>query len=157
LAIAIGSLPSSINLISISHITSILTVTGNATNETQILGYITTLDNSDRFGNLSIIDMTRDENESLIFTLLGTIQTQYIGISSMEIALGGLPSGLSLTAVNSDENTLTIEGLAYDEDLILIYLRTLEASGIFDEITIASMTRTEDEEMSFSLILRMRE
>jgi len=156
LQIAIGNLPVSIDLINVSHITSVLTITGKAPNENQILTYITKLDSSGQFGDLTIIDMTRNEDEELVFTLLGTLQTQNLGVSSMEIALGSLPIGINLTEVDSDEYNLTVNGLAIDEDLILIYLRTLEASGVFDDITIASMTRTEEDEMEFSLILGIR-
>ncbi|MFC1991401.1 PilN domain-containing protein [Chloroflexota bacterium] len=157
LTIAIESLPISINLNNVSHITSILTVTGRAPGESQILAYIRELDSSGRFGDITIIDMTRTEGGEIDFTLLGTIQMQGLGVSGIEVALGSLPAGINLTEVNSDEDTLTLNGIAPDEDKVLLYLRALEASGEFSEITIASMIRTEAGEMSFSLILRAGE
>ncbi|MFC2056191.1 PilN domain-containing protein [Chloroflexota bacterium] len=153
----IESLPASISLSSIGHITSILTITGRAPNEEQILSYIRKLDSSGRFGDITITGMTRIEGEGIDFTLLGTIQTQRIGVSSMEIALGSLPTAVSLTGVNFAEGTLTIDGTAPDEDKVFSYLRALEASGKFSEITITSMMRTEAGGMDFSLVLKTRE
>ncbi|MFC1954215.1 PilN domain-containing protein [Chloroflexota bacterium] len=157
LSITIGTLPTSIDLINISHITNVVTVTGNAPDENQVLAYITKLDNSGLFGDLTVVDITRVDDENLIFTMLGALQAQNLGVTSMEVVLGSLPVGINLTEVDSDEYALTVNGLTSDENLILIYLRTLEASRVFDDITIARMARTEGGEMEFSLILGIRE
>ncbi|MFC1988395.1 PilN domain-containing protein [Chloroflexota bacterium] len=154
---AVNSLPISINLSSVGHITSILTVTGKSPGESQILAYIRELDGSGRFGDITIIDMTRTESGEIDFTLLGTIQMQSMGASSLEIALGSLPAKVSLTDVTTNEDTLTVNGTAPDGDRIFIYLRTLEASGKFGDVTISSMVRVNEGEMSFSLILRTGE
>ncbi|MEE8413869.1 MAG: PilN domain-containing protein [Dehalococcoidales bacterium] len=157
LTLAIDSLPASINLENVSHITSILTVKGESPGESQILAYIRKLDSSGRFGDVTIIDMTRTEGGEIDFTLLGTIRAQSLGVRSIDLVLGSLPAGINLTEVNSDAGTLTVNGLALDEDKIFLYLRTLDASQEFQEITISSMTRTDEGEIDFSLILRARE
>ncbi|MFC1934156.1 PilN domain-containing protein [Chloroflexota bacterium] len=155
----IESLPESVNLSSIGHITSMLTITGRSPNERQILSYITKLDSSGRFGDITITNMARieGEDEGIDFTLVGTLQTQIIGASSMEVALGSLPSRISLTGIDSAGDTLTVNGRSPDEDAVFSYLRALEASGKFSEITLTSMRRIEEEGIDFSLVLKGEE
>lgn len=154
LAAATESLPASVSLSSIHHIANVLTITGKSPSEKQILLYIKTLDSSGRFGTIIITDMTRTEGGEIDFTLVGTLQTKGIEASSMEVALGSLPAGVNLTNVNSAKGTLTIDGIAPNDDKIFSYLRALEASGKFTEITVTSMIRTEEGEMTFSLVLK---
>ncbi len=159
-----GSLPTDVSLSSIGHITSILTITGRAPSEKQVLLYLTNLDTSGRFSDITITNMTRIEgeedeggSEGIDFTFIGTLQTQIIGASSMEIALGSLPATVSLTGVDSAEGTLTLNGRSPDEDKVFSYLRALEASGKFSQITLSSMARTEEGETDFSLVLKGEE
>jgi Tfp pilus assembly protein PilN len=98
--------------------------------------------------------MTRAEGGEIDFTLVGTLQTKGIGASSMEVALGSLPTGVNLTDVDSAEGTLTINGIAPNADKVFSYLRALEASGKFAEITVTNMTRTGEGGMTFSLVLK---
>lgn len=148
------SLPAGVSLSNIGHITSILTATGEAPSEKKLLSYISKLDESGRFGNITITDLTRNESENIDFTLVGTLQPQSIGASSMEIALGSLPATLILTSINTTADTLTILGTSPNEDKIFSYLRALEASEKFSEITVDLITKTKDGEMYFSLILK---
>ncbi len=151
---AIISLPKRVTLSSIAHITSILTITGLAPAEEQILSYITELDKSGWFGDITITDMTRIGEDEIEFTLIGTLQMQRIGVSSLEVALGTLPASVNLTDVNAAEGTLNIIGIAPGEDKVFSYLRALEASKQFSEIIIVSMTRLEEGGTGFSLILK---
>ena len=155
LAAAMDSLPQSISLSSIRHIGNVLTITGESRSEKQILSYITKLDSSGRFGNLVITDMTRTADDQIVFTIVGTLQMQSIDVSSMEVALGSLPTGVNLTDVNSTEGTLTVEGISPNSAKVFSYLRALEASGKFTEITISSMTITEQGDIDFSLVLKV--
>ena len=154
LAAAMGSLPQNVNLGSISYVASVLTITGKSPSEKQVLSYITQLDNSGRFANIVITDMTRDANDEINFTLVGTGQTQGIGASNMAIALGSLPAGVNLNNVTSDKGTLVIDGVAPNADKVFAYLRALEASDKFTEITITSMTKTLEGNTNFALFLR---
>lgn len=154
LEVTILSLPGTMSLSSIGHITSILAISGRAQSERDILLYLQKLDASGRFGDITITDMTKVKDEGINFTLLLTLQAQSIGASSMEIALGSLPTTISLTGVDSAEGRLIISGRSPGKDEIFSYLRALEASGKFSEITISNMKRTEDGEMDFSLILK---
>ncbi len=157
LEVTIKSLPSAISLSSISHANSILTISGRVPSEKQVLKYIVGLDASGRFGEITIANMTRIEDEGMDFTLLGSLQTEPGGVSSIQVALKSLPATISLTSVTSTNGTLTLNGRSPDEDEILSYLEDLEASGRFSEITITSMTRIEEGGMEFFLVLKTGE
>jgi len=154
---AIEFLPSTINLSSISHANNLLTVSGRAPSESEVLLYLRKLDSSGSFGEVTITNMSKIEGEGMDFTLLGSLQTQIGMGSSIEVALKYLPATVSLTSVSSTDGTLTINGRSPDEDEVLSYLQDLEASGKFVEITITSMTRIEGEGMDFSLVLKAGE
>jgi len=154
---AIKFLPSTINLSSISHANNLLTVSGRAPSESEVLLYLRKLDSSGSFGEVTITNMSKIEGEGMDFTLLGSLQTQIGMGSSIEVALKCLPATVSLTSVSSTDGTLTINGRSPDEDEVLSYLQDLEASGKFVEITITSMTRIEGEGMDFSLVLKAGE
>ncbi len=157
LEVTIESLPNSISLDSISHANSILTIRGRALNEKQVLLYLRRLDTSGRFGEITITNMTRSGGGMIDFTLLGSLQAPTTGVSGIEVALSNLPITISLTSVTSTDGTLNIKGRSPDEDEVLRYLKDLEASGRFHEVTITSMTRSEDGGMNFSIILKTGE
>ncbi len=115
------------------------------------------LDSSGRFGEVTVTNMSRSDDEGMDFTLLGSLDKQGTGVSGIEVALNSLPTTISLTNVSSTNGTLGINGRSPDEDEILSYLQDLEASGKFSEITITSMSRIEDEGMDFSLVLEVGE
>ena len=153
LSATISNLPAGISLTNIGHITSILTISGRADEEDILLSYISSLDESGRFGNITVTDMTRDEDDNLVFTLVCTLQQQSIGATSMEIALGSVPPSLVLSSVNATDTTLNIRGSSPTESKIFAYLRALEASQKFNEITVERIAKNPDGEMDFSLIL----
>jgi len=157
LEVAIKSLPGTISLSSISHANSMLTISGRAPTERDVLSYITKLDTSGRFGDIAITNMTRMEDEGMEFTLLGSLQAEGSGVSSIEVAVKNLPTTVSLTSVSSTNGRLTMNGSSPNEEDILSYLQKLQASGKFREITIISMTRVEDGGMEFSLVLEIGE
>ncbi len=154
LAAAIESLPQSITLVNIRHISNVLTITGKSPDERQVSSYIAKLDKSGRFGNIVITDMTRNDFNEVDFTLVGTLQSQTIGAGSMEIALGSLPTGVSLTNVSSDEGSITLNGVAPNADKVFSYIRVLEASEKYSEITVSRMTKTEGATTIFALVLK---
>jgi len=134
-----------------------LAISGQAPSEREVLSYLRKLETSGSFGEITIANMSRIEDEAMDFTLLGSIQTQGEATSSMAVVLSSLPTGISLTSISSTNGTLTIDGRSPDEDKVLLYLQTLEASGKFREISITSMTRIEDEGIDFSLVLKTGE
>ncbi len=157
LEVTIKSLPDTISLSSISHADDILTISGWAPSEAGVLSYLMGLDASGRFGEVAITNMTRIESGGMDFTLLGSLQTESDRASIIEVVLSSLPTTISLTSVSSTNGTLTIAGRSPDEDEVLSYLRDLEPSGIFSELTITSMTRNEEGGMDFSLVLKTGE
>ncbi|MFC2035969.1 PilN domain-containing protein [Chloroflexota bacterium] len=167
LEVAIESLPSGISLSSISHANSILTISGQAPNTKRVLSYLLKLDTSGRFGDIAITNMnsanttsgnmTGIQYEDMNFTLLPSLQPPSKWVSSIEAAIGDLPTSIRVTSITSTDGILTINGWTPLESIVLFYLRNLEATGKFLEINIASMTRVEDEGMDFSLIFKLGE
>ncbi|MFC2051957.1 PilN domain-containing protein [Chloroflexota bacterium] len=149
----IRSLPTNISLSNISHAGSVLTISGRAPSEKHVLGYLMQLDASGRFGEITISNMSRVEGGGLDFTLVGSLRTEGKEVSSLEVALKSLPTTMSVTSFSSTSGTLTINGRSPGENEVLAYLKVLEASGKFSDITISSMTASQGGGMDFSLIL----
>lgn len=159
LAAAIAGLPPGISLSSIRYTADALTITAKSPNEKQILSYSTNLDTSSQFRNRNIVitDMTRTESGDIVFSLICDLQTQSVGASGTKVALASLPVGVNLTGVHFAEYQLTLNGIAPDADKFLSYLRALEASGTFTDITVTSMTITETGDLNFAMVLKTGE
>ncbi len=171
LEVTVSSLPSSVNLTSISYANSVLTVNGWSPSEVEVLSYLRNLDNSGRFSEITIASMKsiegegEDEGEGMDFTLvLGSLDEQDNGAKgNLGVIISGLPGTLSLTSISHADDVLTINGWSPSEVEVLSYLRKLDNSGRFSEITIASMKRIEGEGedegegMDFTLVLRVGE
>ncbi|MFC1864674.1 PilN domain-containing protein [Chloroflexota bacterium] len=153
LEVTMQSLPNTISLSSISHANGILTISGRAPSEGEVLLYLKKLDTSGSFSEITIANMSRIEGKGMDFTLFGSLQTQSNEAGSIQVALKSLPSTVTLTSVSCANGTLTIDGRSPDEDAVLSYLQDLEASGKFSEI-VPSMTRNENGGMDFSLALK---
>jgi Tfp pilus assembly protein PilN len=93
------------------------------------------------------------------FTLaLGSLEEQDDGDNgNLGVIVSGLPSTVSLSSVSQADGILTINGGAPSEKEVLSYLRNLDASVKFSEITITSMRRIEGKGMEFTLVLRAGE
>jgi len=144
-----------------------LTIRGQAPSVKRVLSYLLRLDRSGRFGDIAITNMTSTNmtsanmtgigGEGMDFTLLPSLQPPAKWVSSIEAAIGGLPTTIRVTSITSIGGTLTINGWTPLEDEVLSYLKDLEATGKFLEINITSMTRVEDGGMDFSLVLKLGE
>jgi hypothetical protein len=64
---------------------------------------------------------------------------------NLHIATTALPSTINLAMINHTEEMVTINGTSPSEVEILQYAQTLDDSGLFTEVLIASMRRVEDE------------
>lgn len=155
LTLTVEDLPEGLNLSNIRHVANVLMITGKASTESQILSYSTKLDRSGQFRNVVITDMTKATD--IDFALIGNLETQRIGANGTLVALGSLPIGVSLTNVKSTKDSITLDGIAPNSDKVFSYLRALDASKIFTEITINSMAITENGDMNFSLVLKTGE
>jgi len=157
LEIAVNSLPSTISLGSISQADSILTINGRSPSEEEVLSYLRNLDASGRFSEITLTSIKRIEGEGMDFTLaLGSLEEQNDGVNgNLGVTISSLPGAISLDSISQADTILTINGRSPSEEEILSYVRNLDASGKFSEITITSMKRIEGEGMDFTLVLRV--
>ena len=89
-----------------------------------------------------------------ITTALDSLERQIIGINGdLGETISSLPSTLSLTSISHASSTMTLNGRSPSEAEILSYLRNLDASGRFSEITFTSVRRIEGEGVDFTLTL----
>ena len=68
-------IPGSTSLTSISHTNNILTISGQAPSEKEVLAYFKNLNDSGRFANITISNMTNIEGEGMDFTIISSIIT----------------------------------------------------------------------------------
>jgi type IV pilus assembly protein PilM len=71
----------------------------------------------------------------------------------LKIAIDSLPSTIDLIRIGHVDNILTINGVALSEAEVLAYLKHLDESGRFSEVTIASLRKTADN-TDFTLVLK---
>lgn len=149
----LSALPSTINLKAISYGDNILTISGHVPNEADLLLYLAELNASDGFGDITIQKMNRLESGEINFTLLGNPGKQIIGISDIETVINNLPPAIKLTGAAQTRVKLTVNGSAPDEDMLLLYLKSLETSGQFIEVVLTNMTRASSGQVEFTLDL----
>ena len=90
-------------------------------------------------------------------TALSSIEKRNNEANSIEVAVNSLPGTINLTSISYADSTLTVNGWSPGEEEVLSYLRDLDTSGRFSNITVTSMKRIEDEGMNFALVLRAGE
>jgi len=89
-------------------------------------------------------------------TVLDSLDQQNNGVNgSLEVTVNNLPSTISLSSISHTNSILTINGRSPSEKEVLSYLRKLDASDRFAEITITSMRKIEGKGMDFTLVLRV--
>ena len=64
-----------------------------------------------------------------------------------------LPATVNLTGIDYSRGVFTLTGRAPSEVELLAYLKDLDTSGSFTGITIASLTKSGDRDMDFTLVL----
>jgi Tfp pilus assembly protein PilN len=154
---AVTSLPDTISLNSINQDDIILTINGWAPSENDVLSYLRNLDDSGNFSGITIPSMERSDSEGIDFTLaLGSLEDQDEGVNGNSgITISSLPGNVSLSSISQSESIVTVNGWALGEKDVLSYVRNLDASAQFSEITITSMKKIEDEGMEFTLVLKV--
>ena len=110
--------------------------------------------------NITELENKIAETEAAHATFAGTLesfnQAHSVVNDDLEVATSILPDTVSLTNLSHTGNMLTIGGTAPGEAEVLSYARSLDASGRFSEITIASIEKTEGEGTNFTLVLKVR-
>ena len=157
LQVVMDGLPNDISLTGINQYDSIATIDGRSPSEREVLSYLRELDASGKFAEITISRLTKVEDEGMDFTLtLISLKAQDSEVDgNLGVVISSLPSNVSLSSINHDDNILTIDGWSPSEREVLSYLGKLDASGKFAEITISRMTRIEGEGMDFTLMLRV--
>jgi len=105
-------------------------------------------------------------------TALDSLDRQGSGVDhNLHIATSALPDTISLASISHTESILTISGTSPSEVEVLQYAQSLDDSGQFTEVLIASMRKIEDEtiedegvegeiveneSMDFTLVLKIR-
>jgi len=104
--------------------------------------------------NIAEAEASRDS----ITMVLGSLEKQSNGINgNLEVTVNSLPITISLSSIDHANSVLTMRGRSSSVKELLLYLRNLDTSGRFCEITIANMRRIEGEGVDFSVVLRTRE
>jgi len=153
----VNSIPATVSLSNISHANNILTISGRAQSEREVVLYLTNLENKGGFGDITSANMSKIAGGGTAFTLRGSSEKLSNGVSAIQAAINRLPTTLSLASAEYADGTLTMDGMAPGEDEVLSYLWDLHTSGKFSEIIITSMTRIEGAGMDFSLVLKAGE
>ncbi|MFH1087612.1 MAG: pilus assembly protein PilM [Chloroflexota bacterium] len=155
LELAIDALPGTISLTAVSYEKATLNIGGRAPGESDVLSYLGNLNADGRFGEFTVRSMSRIEGKGIDFVLVGGPTKPRIEASSIEVATASQPATIVVTSIGYADGSLTIGGSSPDEDQVLLYARSLEASGRFADVVIANMTRSPGGEMIvFSLVLR---
>jgi len=85
---------------------------------------------------------------------LDSLEMQIIGVNDdLGETIISLPSTLSLTSISRANSMMTLNGRSPSEAEILSYLRNLDNSGRFPEITFTSVRRIDGEGVDFTLTL----
>ncbi|MFC2044347.1 PilN domain-containing protein [Chloroflexota bacterium] len=156
LEVTISALPVSVNLTSVNHADSNLIISGWAPSEDEMLSYLEGLTTSGRFGEITLVNMNRIE-DTLDFTLVGRLEKVNIEVSIAEIVIRSLPTNVILTGIDEINNSLIILGNSQSEYEVLSYLRNLDGSGKFIDVTITNTSIVESDRIDFSFILTVGE
>ncbi len=147
-------LPASITLENIHHNSTTLQLDGIASSEKDILLYITKLEDSRLFGGIVITNMAKNEDGSQDFTLLINTSEPIGEASGIDVILRYFPADVSLTTLRQTGDTTVIEANAPDEESIVLFLKELEESGLFQEIALNSKTSGADGGIDFAFTVR---
>ena len=156
LKITMAALPEVVTLKSIIH-TGNLTVSGRTPEEKTLLAYVKKLADSGTFADVTVTSITRNKDNKMDFTLLGNHEGQNISASSFEIAINNLPSDVNLLQMSSIKGLMIITANTSVQDSILSYVRRLESSGRFRDVSVTNMTRTDSGKVEFVLNLKTGE
>jgi type IV pilus assembly protein PilM len=97
-------------------------------------------------------------SQDIFTTALQTLHNQRDDFNlGLEIATSYMPSGVSISSISYDGSELSLEVQSLNEDSVLQYARNLRANSTFSEVSISTMRRIDDEEMTFSLVLEVEE
>ncbi|OGO17979.1 MAG: hypothetical protein A2Z15_00455 [Chloroflexi bacterium RBG_16_50_11] len=76
--------------------------------------------------------------------------------TDLKTTVSNIVDELSLVSLVHSSSQISIEGTAASEEAVLEYVRNLDATGRFDEITITNITREESEEETITYTFSLR-
>jgi type IV pilus assembly protein PilM len=71
----------------------------------------------------------------------------------MREIVNDIPSGLNITDIQYQPDSITVAGVAPSDDLALTYARTLRSSGSFTSVDVVSIKALDDGNIDFNLVL----
>ncbi|MDO8577914.1 MAG: PilN domain-containing protein [Dehalococcoidales bacterium] len=154
LATIMNSMPTTTTVNSITLTGNILTVTGRAPGEKELLAYVDRLSASGVFADVTVTSITRTVNGTIDFSLLGNHQGQKIAASSLQIVVNNLLPGVILHQVSYSKGSMSLSASAATLESMLNYVKLLQQSGRFSDIIISDMSQVDAGKTEFSLILK---
>jgi len=73
--------------------------------------------------------------------------------SNFNVTMENLPKLVQLSSIHCTSSSLNINGMAYSEDEIISFARSLDSCGHFSQTTISSLARSGTGEMGFNLVV----
>lgn len=84
---------------------------------------------------------------------IGSLEVKTRGLNAdLKITMDKMPATTIVKSIILSGDTLTITGLAPDEKELLAYVDNLSASGVFADVTVTSIQRTDNGMVDFSLL-----
>ncbi|MFC1920470.1 PilN domain-containing protein [Chloroflexota bacterium] len=145
----VSRLSTSITLENIAYMDTTMQLDGRVKNEKDVLQYIVLLESSGLFGEIVISNMEINEDLSHTFTLLIDTSEAIGETSGIDVILRYFPIDVSLISLSQADDTTTINANAPDEESIILFLKELEKSGLFQEIALDSQTSIADGSINF--------
>ena len=157
LKVTMNTLPATVVLKSITHDSTLITVVGRTPDEKQLLAYVGNLSDSRIFADVTVSSVLRNKDNTLDFTLLGSHEGHNIAASSFLTAIKNISPDVTLLQVSYSKGSMTIMANTSVQDSILSYIKRLEETGRFLDVSITNMTRTDSGKVEFVLILKTGE
>ncbi|MDO8579223.1 MAG: PilN domain-containing protein [Dehalococcoidales bacterium] len=157
LAVIMNNMPATTKVKSITLTGDVLTVTGRAPDEKELLAYVDNLSASGVFADVTVTSIARTVNGTIDFSLLGNHEGQKIAASSLETVVNNLLPDINLRQVSYGKGSMSVSASAATLESMLNYIKLLEQSGKFSDIIVSDMSQTDAGRTEFVLILRTGE
>ena len=157
LKIIMERMPATTTVKSITLSEDILTITGRAPDEKELLAYVDNLSTSGVFADVTVTSIARTVNGTIDFSLLGNHEGQKIAASSLETVVTNLLSDINLLRVSYGKGSMSVSASAATLESMLNYVKLLEQSGKFSDIIVSDMSQADTGRTEFSLILKTGE
>ncbi len=98
-----------------------------------------------------------ETSEQALSAVLSSLDTQNQVVNGdVTVASDLLPAAIELSAITHTGDTMKINGVAPDEDEVLLYASSLRDTARFSEVVVTNITTNEDGWVEFTLVLKSR-